>query len=413
MARARGANAQMALAIAPSYGAIPTSGFRKMPLVTEDLGEEQQLIANNILGFGRAPLASDLGAADNRGSMAMPVDIRYVGIWLTLALGLPATTQGVAATGSITVGGQAFTFKAALSGANQILIGATLADTVGNAVRVLNASAVPGVMAATYSTDLDYKAVLVTHDTIGTAGNTFAIAASAATTSGATLAGGSASGPYNHVFTAGALSLPDAAIEIGNPEVPSYSMNFGVAIDGITIPLARAGNLDMTLAYIAQGELPPTPASAAGTLVTPWALERFSQFTGQIELDHVPLGEITSGRFQFGNGGDAVEVIRRDGRIAGVDPGDMSLGPQIVSRFSTNQLYNLAISSTAVDLAYGWSKGPGKSLTLRQHAVRLPKVKRPITGPGGVVQTFNGLGEQDTTGKFLTATLVNDVASYA
>lgn len=423
MGRARGANALMALAFASSYGAVPNSGYRKMAFTNEDLGEEQGLVASNLLGYGRAPLAPDKDVINNRGTLGVPVDQRLIGVWLKLLLGAPATTQGVAATGSIvfaanplanatiTIAGQAFTFKASAASATDITIGATLAESVRNAVRVLNASAVAAVAAASYSTDATASTIFVTHDTIGTSGNAFTIAASLATPSGATLAGGSASGPYNHVYQSGSLALPDAAIEVGMPDVPTFAMNNGIMIGGITIPLTRSGNLDATLTYIAQGELPRTTTTAAGT-PSVVVVDRFSQFTGLIMDRGVPLAGIVSGQFAFDNGLDPVENIRGDGKIDGADPGEMSLSPQYVARFADLSNMDLATSGLAVDMTFGWNAGVGKSLTFRQHAVRLPKVKAPITAPGGVQTTFTGMGHQDAGGKFLTATLVNDVANY-
>jgi hypothetical protein len=412
----------MALAYASSYGAVPVSGYHKMAFVNEDLGDEQSLEPSNILGFGRAPLAPDQGPIDNRGSLVVPVDQRLIGVWLKLIMGPPTTTQGVAAAGSIafpvapaandtfTIGGVAFTFKAALSGANQVLLGATPADSIRNAVRTLNALTAGAASAARYSTDKTAGAINILHKTIGTAGNALTLAASVGTPSGGTLAGGSASGPYyNHVFTAGGLSLLDAAIEVGLPDVPTFAMNYGVTIDGITIPISRSAKLDATLNYIAQGELPRTTTTAAGTPAA-LALDRFSQFSGQVLDRGVPLGGLVGGQFVFSNGSDPVE--NTGARIEGVDAGDMSMTPQYVIRFDGPAMLDLANAGTPLEMLWAWDAGAGKSLTFRQAAVRLPKVKVPVTGPKGLQVTYPAIAHQDTAGAFLTATLVNDVPNY-
>ena len=56
MARARGANAVMAGAFETTYGTAPLSGFKKLPFVSAALGDEQGLIASDLLGYGREPL---------------------------------------------------------------------------------------------------------------------------------------------------------------------------------------------------------------------------------------------------------------------------------------------------------------------------------------------------------------------
>ena len=57
MARAHGARAQMALAFETVYGTAPASGYRTMPFASTTLGSEQPLIASELLGQGRDPLA--------------------------------------------------------------------------------------------------------------------------------------------------------------------------------------------------------------------------------------------------------------------------------------------------------------------------------------------------------------------
>ena len=57
MARAHGARAQMALAFETVYGTAPASGYRTVPFASTTLGSEQPLIASELLGQGRDPLA--------------------------------------------------------------------------------------------------------------------------------------------------------------------------------------------------------------------------------------------------------------------------------------------------------------------------------------------------------------------
>ena len=53
--RARGANAVMAGAFEETYGTPPADGYARLPFVTSNLGEEQGLIASDLLGYGREP----------------------------------------------------------------------------------------------------------------------------------------------------------------------------------------------------------------------------------------------------------------------------------------------------------------------------------------------------------------------
>lgn len=428
MARARGANAVMALAFESAYGVPPGSGFKRVPFVSAALGEQQNLIESDLLGYGRDPQQPARDVINNDGDVVVPLDLRNFGYWLKLLLGAPATTQGVAATGSFTfdaqpvdnstisVGGADWTFAASAPAGDESLIGANLLETLTNAVIGLNRSATAALAAQTYSLNLAGNAILVRSDTIGTGGNTVALDASTtpdsnATASGATLAGGSASGPYNHVFTSGALSLPSAAIEIGMPDVPSYGMNFGAMVDKLSIQLQRSGLLNGTLSVVAQGETRADSSSAGSP--SEQAIERFTQFTGQIRRDGVPLGNVVSGQFSYANGLDKVEVIRPDGRIAGADPAMLAVTGQVAVRFADTSLLDLAVAGTPIELIFEWSIAAGKLLRFTVHNVNLPKPKLPITGPAGVQATFDWqASEHPVLAKTCTATLVNDLSAY-
>jgi hypothetical protein len=431
MARARGANAVMALAFESTYGTPPGSGFQKVPFVSSQLGEQQDLIASDLLGYGRDPQQPARDVINNDGDIVVPLDLRNFGYWLKLLFGAPTTTQGTAASGSfqfsaqpadgatITIGGADWTFKASAPSGDESPIGSTLRDTLTSAVIGLNASATTAIKTQTYTLNDAGDTIFVTSDTIGTSGNSVTLAASDsgdtadshATASGTTLSGGGTTGAYNHVFVSGALSLPSAAIEVGMPDVPSYGMNFGAMADKLAIQLQRSGLLNGTVSIIAQGET-RTVSTGAGS-PSEAVIDRFTQFTGRILRDGVPLGSVVSGTFNYANNLDKVEVIRSDGRIAGADPAMLAVTGEIVVRFADTTLLDLAVAGTPVELTFGWSIETGKTLQFVVHNVYLPKPNLPITGPAGVQATFDWQAAEDPTlGKTCTATLVNDVSSY-
>ena len=429
MSRARGANARLAIQFnSAAYGAIPGGNYALVPFVSARMGEEQGLVESDLLGYGRAPLTPARDVINNEGDVVVPVDLRNFGLWLKALLGAPTSVNGTYATGSwtfsaqpatnatITVNGTAFTFVTGTPTGNQIKIGANLAETIKNAVYALNASAVAGVLVASYASDNAYTQILVTYDVVGTGGNAFTLAASTspasnATASGATLAGGAASGATNHDFVSGGLSLPDFAAEVGLPDVPSYGMNFGCVANSLQIAFQRSGNLNATINVIAQGEN-RTTTSGGGT-VTQLAIERFSQFSASIRRDGVPLADVVSGTLNFANGLDKVEVIRSDGRIGGVEAGKESAGLEFVARFQDNSLFDLATNNTPVEIVLEWTLSATKRIVFTLHYVLLPKPKLPIEGPAGIQSTFQAQAAlHPTVQRTMTVRLINDVASY-
>ena len=188
-------------------------------------------------------------------------------------------------------------------------------------------------------------------------------------------------------------------------------MHYGLVLNTIKIALARSGMLNATLSMIGQGEVDPTVASVAGS-PTPLRGLRFAQATGSIMVDGVVAGDIVSADVAYSNQLDKVEVIRADGRIAGVDPGKAMSNGSIVVRGPRGTLFNKSRGKISAALSFGWALGDGTSLTFALPRVWLPKPKRPISGPKGVTSTFNYQASGAAAAQ-MTVTLVTDVASYA
>lgn len=89
--RARGANAIMTAAFEATYGTPPTTGYRKMPFTQSNLGEDQGLIPDDLLGFGREMLPPTRDVINNDGDIVVPIDVRNFGNWLKLFMGQPTT----------------------------------------------------------------------------------------------------------------------------------------------------------------------------------------------------------------------------------------------------------------------------------------------------------------------------------
>lgn len=314
MGRPLGINAVMAAAIESDYGATPASSFFKLPMVTHNFGEEQPLIADDQLGFGREGLDPSYDVITNDGDLVIPVDTDAIGFWLRLALGAPTSAQG------------------------------------------------------------------------------------------------SGEGKFVHTFTSGSATLDSASVEIGNPDMPNYSTNYGAVVDTLKIGMARSGNLSATLSMICQGETDADTESVAGT---PTALRgaRFAQAIGSIKVDGDVVGDVVSADFSYANQIDKVEIIRDDGRIGGIDPGALLTTGTLTTRFSDVTYLQKAQSKTPVDLEFGWTIDADTSLIFTVPRVFLPKVKRPITGPKGIQAAFNWQAS-GANGHQVTAVLKNTVATY-
>jgi hypothetical protein len=92
MPRAQGARSQLAVAFETTYGVTPASGFSRMPFASETLGADQPLLENELLGYGRDPLAPTKDVVTTSGNIVVPIDLDAFGFWLKAAFGAPTTT---------------------------------------------------------------------------------------------------------------------------------------------------------------------------------------------------------------------------------------------------------------------------------------------------------------------------------
>ena len=424
MARAQGSRAQMALGFEFVYGTPPAANtFWQMPFVQSTLGAEQPLLASDLLGYGRDPLAPVRDAITAEGDVTLPIDARFWGVWLKAAFGGPVTAGAVAAAGSIvfsaqpavsstiTLNGTAFSFVASGATGNQINIGANLAATLTNIVTALNASVVAGVAQATYG-QTGGTTLTVLFDVLGPTGNAFTLAASAApasngTPSGTTLTGGANS----HTFQSGGWSLPSFSTEIFLPEVPHAGMNRGCMLNQLAWSMAPAGLITASAGIIAQTETVGT-TSAAGT-PNSFPFTRFAAAQGALLRGGVALGNVVGAQITYANNLDRIEVIRGDGLIEGADPSRAALSGTIDVRFADQTLLTQAIAGGPAEFQFLYQIDASTLFRFTAHAVHLPRPKLQLQGPGGVQASFAWQAARDSTlGRMCTAVLTNDVTSY-
>lgn len=222
----------------------------------------------------------------------------------------------------------------------------------------------------------------------------------------------SGAGPtYTHVFTSGAAELPSASAEVALPEVPKFTTNYGLRANTMQIGMQRSGLLNATLAMVGKGETAPTATSNAGTLAEYEAIERFAQAAGAITTGADRFGGVASAQFTYSNALEKVETIQPDGEIEDVDPGMPAFTGSLVLRGLTGPLQDSSRDATPRAIDFGWVRGP-HSLMFSAPRVFLPRVKAPIDGPNGIQQSVDFIAASED-GVVMTATLVNDVESYA
>ncbi len=422
-ARAYGADAVLLACAETTYGTAPASGYAGLDFKSCDLSSVQPLGDDPLLGRGRNAQDPYRGLITDEGAVVVPFDRQGIGFWLTGLLGDPTSTA-VKATGyiefsaqpaadsTITLNGTAWTFKASGATGPQTNIGVDLDATITALASNLNASADAEVAKCTYTANTMLDRLEIERDTTGTGGNSYTLAASAASNgeaSYATLTGGG----YSHVWESGSDSIPSYTIEVGHPALttPIFFRHLGCVMESLAFDMGQEGPANGTIQVVAQGE----DAAASTIDGTPdrYTLQRFSQGRGFIKRDDALLGNVTAGNLTFSNNLERVRVIRDDGKIEAADPTLATCQGAMTVRFDGVGLEIPAASGASVALEYGFNTADGWSLTFELPRVFLPKSKAGVGGPGGVEVTYDWRAAYDETAEtMMIVTLVNDVASY-
>lgn len=217
-------------------------------------------------------------------------------------------------------------------------------------------------------------------------------------------------GDYVHTFTSGAAAIPSMSIEIGHPQVPSYSVHRGARANQLNIPIARGGNFNATVSLICIGETPDVAASVAGA--NPASLERirFPAASGGLTKGGQPLASVKAASLTYSNNLEKVDTIQPDGRIEDSDVGMSQASGSVTLNFADRAMLDAATNGDPLDLTFGWKRG-NFELLFRTPRVFVPKPKKPISGPNGIQIQFNW-SASGKGGHCLTAMLKNDVAAY-
>ena len=165
------------------------------------------------------------------------------------------------------------------------------------------------------------------------------------------------------------------------------------------MPFSGTGQANAQVQIIGQDR-----AEAAATIdaaPTTHDLRIFAQARGAISVGGSAVAFVTAGQLDFTNNLEAVETIRADGLIEGIDEGNPRPSGSMTVRFSdaaSHEALRAAIAGeTPVALAYAFTDPAGWSLTFTLPRVLLPAARAPISGPGGIAQTFDWQGEYDAS----------------
>ncbi|HEV7278393.1 MAG TPA: phage tail tube protein [Devosiaceae bacterium] len=254
----------------------------------------------------------------------------------------------------------------------------------------------------------------------GTVGGSATVAADAGNTGNGVLtladpafAAGAAAGDYRVVCTAAAAGGGTFEV-LDTDDEQIGTVDVGDAFDGPVKFTIADGAADFEVGDEFTITLHPLAARDAAPIML--AYLPFDNARGAITVGGGAIANVTAARFSFSNALEAVETIRADGMIDGVDEGERMATGTVDVRFGADTtLEDLADGKTpaAMELSFTLRSHPGWSLKFQLPRVFFFNPKLPINGPGGISQSWQWRAAHDTTlGYLLGVVLTNDVESY-
>lgn len=227
---------------------------------------------------------------------------------------------------------------------------------------------------------------------------------------------GVGTGVYDHVYASGE-PVPSFSAQTGHPELttPKWRTVHGVKAGGLNFDMARTGRALIEIPLIGQGEIKDVGGARDAAPIA-YDYLPFDNARGSIKVGGAGLANVTAARFSYSNSLEAIETIRADGMIDGVDEGERLLSGTVDVRFGADTtLEDLADVKTpaALELAFSLASQPTWGLKFQLPRVFFFNPKRPISGPGGISQSWQWRAAWDETlGYMLGVVLTNDVVSY-
>ena len=145
-----------------------------------------------------------------------------------------------------------------------------------------------------------------------------------------------------------------------------------------------------------------------------YAIRSYYDSKGAVKKGEDYFANVVGGSFSFSNSLEAVETIRDDGKIEGVDESEANATGSVEVLMSTDTSLELAGSNeTPISLEYSFSRDDGSSIKFEMPRVFVEKSKQPVSGPGGIKSTYNWRASSEhDDGYVVKVTLTNTTASY-
>lgn len=383
----------------------PAAAFR-LPFTKYNMGRDPQKVRDPSISASPLPGKSGLGDAVVAGSVESTLDLRSIGHWLAMLLGLPTTNKAVtkqptnvtgvtmnyaestctagAGTLSFTFAGKLLSWQAQGDGTPGATVDVTAggrftlqSGTAAHSVDVtVGAPALPG----SDKTDTD----ITVHATLKC-----------------------------HVFPINLSIRPSALLELGHLDVAAYYRTLGAKVNKLSYDLT-ALEQNITVDILAGDETKYGTVHDAAP--TSYASVRSAGAGGLLSNGYdTSLGTIVTGTMEIMN--NMTGYTLADGRegYGLIDQGELLMQGNIKTVFDSTGAYELARTSVSTRMRVGSTAAVGAdlfALYLDMPNVELVEKVVPKEGKSGIFVEVGWLCHRDTAGNLPLVSLINDVAGY-
>jgi len=437
---ASGGRGQVLVGFETTPGVTPdTPTAYLMPINKSSMTGKENLNSSDTITGRRDPVAPFRGNKDVSGNITPPMDVRAIGQWLKAMFNVPTTTD-VSTAGKLTGGTGVTTtigtwtavsdgrFKVAIDGSAATEVGpvdfssgvTTMANVASKIQAAIRAIASGGFTLATVAFDAVNTCFVITS---GTTGALSAVSLLTAPTSGTNIgatgfmkgtAGTIVAGValYQHVFEVGDTQ-PSLFIEQGFTDVLQYFLYNGCKVSKAGFSFGGDGELTASIDVMGMKETLST--SSVDATPTEVSFDRFANFQATIKEGGAEIGICTEASLDIDLGLDGdTYCIGGNGFRSAVAEGLLKVSGKIKSMFQDATLLNKAINGTESSLQITLTNG-NFILDLLVQELVYERATPELSGPKGIFVElpFQAYFDNGAGGSVVTATLTNDVASYA
>lgn len=377
-----------------------------LPFTKWNVGRDPGKVRDPSINASPLPGKTGCGDATVQGTAECILDLRSIGFWLALALGVPTSSYKAVTKQPTNVTGVTVHYAQSAAGAGN----GTLAFTfVGKTLTWTDNAGTPG-------TPVDVTAGGRFTIGAGVASHGIVVEVAAAALPGANQSDSDiavSSTLKAHVFPIDLNDRPSALMELGHPDITKFYRSLGCKVNKLSFDIA-AKEQNIALDIIGGSET--EEASAWDATPTSYASARACGHGGFIgNGSSSALGDITAGTFSLDNGMEGRKVVKQQEGFGLIRQGEVMASGTIEAVFDGASAYALARAGTSTRMRIGSTAQSGSdvfSLYWDMPNVEFVEKVVPKEGKSGLFASLDWMAHRDTAGNLPLVVLVNDVAAY-